>query len=949
MRAIIAILFLGMLSACNCLKTDSDTTVISLKGKWNFQLDPSDKGVGNKWFAKKLEDEILLPSTTDVQQKGELNTKTEYGRFTRLYPYGGPAWYQKEIEVPENWQGKQLLFFMELTKASSVWVDEHYIGKEISLTAPHIYNLSKYLTPGRHLISVRIDNKDNPPVGWPHQISDQTQTNWNGILGRIELQVKDVVYIKDVQVYPNVHEKKADVKVKFNQKSSGKLTLEADAWNTSEKHHVKAREYDIETLDNGECVISLPIGDNMLLWDEFNPALYKLKVKYEGKFNSEGVRDYKEVDFGMRDFTVNGTQFQVNGKTVFLRGKHESHVFPITGHVPMEVDEWVRIFKIAKSYGMNHYRYHTCVPCEAAFKAADIVGIYLEPQLPRWGQVGDSKLKFTLQDVEMKKDSSDASELVEYMLFEGYKILETFGNHASFCMFSLGNELHGDRQLMSDMVSKFRAFDNRHLYASGSNNFLWNPKLSPGDDFWTTTFSGGSYSPGNYHPNTKGLDTRSSYPVHTEGHINNIYPSTTVTYEGGIKNVPVPIISHENGQFQVYPNFDEIEKFTGVVRAKNYEAYRDRLEKAGMLDQARDFFRASGALAAICYRADVETAIRTKGFGGYQMLDLQDFPGQGTALVGMLDVFMDSKGIISPEKWREFSSEVVPLLQMEKYTWTNDEEFNGLVSLANYGADKINTQLKWELMNDSGELIAKGEIKANVPQGKVIDLESVRIDLSEIPAPQKLELNLVVEGTQAKNAYPIWLYPSKVMVDTVDNIIISNTLDDKTVKILENGADVLLFPDSTLLKNAIEGAFQSDFWCYPMFKKYSPPGTLGILCNPAHPIFNDFPTDFHSNWQWWPMLKHGKAMILDNTPDYFRPIVQVVDNFERNHKLGVVFECKVGRGKLLVCSAALQNQQQYPEARQLLYSIQKYMKSEEFMPQHCLTLKQIEEILANKS
>lgn len=945
MRLIIIVVVIGLLSACNFPTEDTGSKSISLKGKWNFQLDPSNEGINNKWFAKKLDDEMLLPSTTDVQQKGKLNTKTEYGRFTRLYPYGGPAWYQKEIEVPEDWSNKELLFFMELTKASSVWVDEHYIGKEISLTAPHIYNLTDYLTPGKHRISVRIDNNDNPPVGWPHQISDQTQTNWNGILGRIELQVKDLIYIKDIQVYPNIHEKKVEVKLKFNKKCSGKIVLKAKAWNTPQNHNVKAKEFEVKTGENGECMVSLYIGDGMQLWDEFNPALYKLKVKFTGKVNTDKVSDYKEVDFGMRDFTVKGTQFQVNGKTVFLRGKHESHVFPITGHVPMEVEEWVRIFNIAKSYGMNHYRYHTCVPCEAAFKAADIVGIYLEPQLPRWGQVGDSKLKFTLQDVEMKKDSSDASELVEYMLFEGYKILETFGNHASFCMFSLGNELHGNRQLMSDMVSKFRTFDNRHLYASGSNNFLWNPKLSEGDDFWTTTFSGGSYSPGNYHPNTKGLDTRSSYPVHTEGHINNKYPGTTVTYDGGMKNVPVPIISHENGQFQVYPNFDEIEKFTGVVRAKNYELYRDRLEKAGMLDQAKDFFRASGALAAICYRADIETAIRTKGFGGYQMLDLQDFPGQETALVGMLDVFMDSKGIITPEKWREFSSEVVPLFQMEKYTWITDEEFSGLVSLANYGSDAIDSDLRWELADHNGKTITKGDMKMDVPQGKVVDLESIKVDLSNIKAPQKLELKLFVVGSEARNSYPVWVYPSNVMADPDINVTVSNTLDSKTIKTLESGGKVLLLPDSTLLKNAIEGAFQSDFWCYPMFKKYSPPGTLGILCNPAHPIFNNFPTDFHSNWQWWPMLKNGKAMILDSTPDNFSPIVQVVDNFERNHKLGIIFECKVEKGKLLVCSGALQNQQQYPEARQLLYSIKKYMMSKEFMPEVIFSLEEIKMVL----
>ncbi len=924
--------------------TDSVASVFSLAGEWHFQLDSQNIGIEEGWYTVKLTDKIILPGTTDLQQKGKLNTKSEIGRLTRLYPYYGPAWYQKEIEIPEAWEDKDLIFFIELTKASSVWVDSHFIGKQISLTAPHIYNLTPYLTPGKHLLSVRIDNDDNPPVGYPHQISDQTQTNWNGLLGRIELQVKDPVWITGVQVYPDIHKKKVDIEVSFNKNCSGKLILSADAWNTKVQHKVNSKEVQFATSGEPIYSTSLQIGDSMQLWDEFSPALYNLKIDFETELDGLKMRDHKEVNFGMREFSASGTQFQINGKTVFLRGKHDACVFPVTGHVPMDVDEWVRLLRIAKSYGINHYRYHTCTPPEAAFLAADIVGVYMEPQLPRWGQVGDSEQKMNLDDVELKKDTSSAAELVEYMLFEGYKILETFGNHASFCMFTLGNELHGSRDLLSEMVRRFRAKDNRHLYASGSNNFHWGPELSPGDDFWATTFTGGHYTPGNYHPDTKGLDVRSSYPVHTVGQINNIYPNTTYDYSNGIKNVPVPVISHENGQFQVYPDYHEIEKYTGVFRAKNYEIFRERLKDAGMLDQADDFFRASGALSVICYREDIETAIRTEGFGGFQLLDLQDFPGQGTALVGILDVFMDSKGLITPGKWSEFCSEVVPLIRMEKYTWTNDEIFTAKVQLANYGPEEIHSELHWNLFNSSGKTLAAGKMDVNVPQGKLGNLENLSIDLSTVENPQKLSLQLTVTNTSAKNDYAIWVYPSSVNTKAPKGIMISGMLDEKTLKTLEKGGKVLLLPDSSHLKSSIAGAFQSDFWCYPMFKKYSPPGTLGILCNPAHPLFKDFPTEYHSNWQWWALLKNGNAMILDDTPQEFRPVVQVIDNFERNHKLGIIFECNVGKGKLLVCSCNLPEQQNLPEARQLLHSILQYMNSEAFSPAQSLKITELNAI-----
>jgi len=170
------------------------------------------------------------------------------------------------------------------------------------------------------------------------------------------------------------------------------------------------------------------------------------------------------------------------------------------------------------------------------------------------------------------------------------------------------------------------------------------------------------------------------------------------------------VIGHETGQFQVYPNFREIEKYTGVLKARNFEIYQRRLKDAGMLDQADDFVRASGALSVLCYREDMETALRTPGFGGFQLLDLQDFPGQGTALVGILDAFMESKGLITPEKWRNFCNDVVPLARLEKYTWTNAEEFSARLQVANYSnRNYTDTPLHWQLVDQSGHIINQGK------------------------------------------------------------------------------------------------------------------------------------------------------------------------------------------------------------------------------------------------
>lgn len=143
-------------------------------------------------------------------------------------------------------------------------------------------------------------------------------------------------------------------------------------------------------------------------------------------------------------------------------------------------------------------------------------------------------------------------------------------------------------------------------------------------------------------------------------------PETTTDYREYLSRYQAPIVSHEIGQWCVYPNFDEIDKYTGSLKLKNFEIFRDFLEQAGMSDQAKPFLMASGKLQVMCCNEDIESALRTPSFGGFQLLDMRDFPGQGTALAGMLDPFWDSKPYRTPAEFRRFCGPIVPLARMSK-------------------------------------------------------------------------------------------------------------------------------------------------------------------------------------------------------------------------------------------------------------------------------------------
>ncbi|MBN1418761.1 MAG: beta-galactosidase [Planctomycetes bacterium] len=913
---------------------------IPLAGIWRFRLDPDGAGVEKRWFSKTLDDAVTLPGTTDTNRKGVFKDERRTDRLSRVWSWTGPAWYQRDVAIPDSWRGKRIALLLERTKTTRVWVDEEDCGAEDTLSAPQVFDVTRALTPGRHTLTVLVDNAKLPPVGPSHAVDERTQTNWNGIIGKMELRATDPVWLEEVQVYPDLEKRRAMIRAVVGnitgEAASGRISISGRSWNVPASVAFPPRSADVDApAGKSEIAFLYDLGRDVPLWDEFHPALIRLAVSLEASAGGKGQRDRRIVDFGMREFARHGKRLTINGRTVFLRGRLDSCFFPATGFPPMDKAGWIRHLKIAKSYGLNHCRFHSWFPPEAALEAADELGMYLAPELPnkssRFGTLKEREQgeRYDVDPVEAEGPSPH-TPLADYLLREGVLISRAFGNHPSFTMFTLGNEL-ARRPAMYQMVAYFKEIDPRRLYAQGSNNMHWAPSFAEGDDFWVTAKTAATLP-------VRGSFFSADFP---DGHIEHHPPSTLVDYSESIAGVPAPVIAHETGQYQVAPDFRDIPEFTGVLKARNLEVFRDRLEAAGMLDLAHDFMRASGALSAICYREDIEAALRTPGFSGFQLLDLQDFLGQGTALVGMLNVFMESKGIIEPEAWRRFCCETVPLLRMERYTWTTDETFSGKIEIAHYGAADIpGARVIWTVGGGGSPAVASGALgPMTIEQGEVSPAGRIRVPLGRVEAPRKLIVTAAIEGTAYRNDYDIWVYPPEVDTSAPDGVRIAVRLDAAARAHLAGGGEVLLFPRHDELEHCVKGAFQTDFWCYPMFARGAiqrglepPPGTQGFLCDPGHPALAKFPTEFHSNWQWWRLVKEARPIILDETPADYRPIIQVIDNFDRNHKLGLLFETRVGRGKLLVCASGLPALQGHPEARQLMHSLLRYVDSPAFAP-----------------
>jgi hypothetical protein len=911
---------------CNIAMAEDAPQRISLAGEWRFALDREDAGISGQWFNRALPDSIKLPGSLQEQGYGDepsadtkwtsgiggaLLAREKYAPYrtpgdfktpfwlTPKRHYVGAAWYQRDVDVPETWKDKRVVLHLERAHwETTVWMDAAKAGMQNSLGTPHDYDLSKFISPGRHRLTIRVDNSVKIPVGLDaHSVSDQTQTNWNGIIGDIALRETNPLFIDDLQVYPDVSGHK--VRVRFVG-AGPRLTVRAAKYNAGDPRELPPKDIPINPQKSSVVnEFDYDLGGDALTWDEFSPALYRMTA--ELKDNDGKLLDRRQVSFGQREISTSGTRFMLNGHPIQFRGTLECCIFPLTGYPPTDVESWKRILRIAREHGLNHIRFHSWCPPEAAFVAGDEMGFYYQVECCCWAHFGKSPVD-------------------QWVTEEAERIQRAYGNHPSFVMLVPSNE--ANRTDPDGFLAKLiSSWDTRQLHAAGSG--------------WPVT-------PANQY------DIEQYTRLH-QSHELERPPQTSADYRDFVAKQTVPSIVHEMGQWCVYPNFDEIPKYTGSLRPGNLEIFRDFLNKSGMGGQFHDFFMASGKFQTILYKTEIEEVLRTPGMGGFQLLDLHDFPGQGTAPVGVLDAFWDSKGYVTPEEYRRFCNQTVLLARLPKRVFTTDETAHIDVDVSHFGpADLHDPRLRWRVRDASGKVVLTAIDALGpelIPTGRLSHLCSIEIHLANLPAPAKLNFEVSLDGTPFANDWDFWIYPAKVSTTAPADIVIAREFDSATQSALEAGKKVLLLLPAQRIASDTHGAFEPIFWnriTFPAQKNH----TLGIFCHPEHAALKEFPTDAHSNWQWWDLQQHCKPMILDALPKELAPVVQMIDDWDMCRKLGLVIEGRVGRGSLVVCSIDLESDlDQRLAARQLRRSLLDYMASASFSPATELTAAQIQSLL----
>jgi beta-galactosidase len=947
-------IFLFTILACvagTTLRAD-ETMDMDLSGQWSFALDPNDSGVTNSWFTNDLPDKINLPGILQAQGYGDdISTNTPWvltlgDAWWKLQPpalrehfsqpghvevpflsqppkhYLGAAWYQRNIEIPQDWSGKHFTLFLERAHwKSTVWVDDQEFPSQDSLVAPHITDLGT-LTPGRHRLTICVDNRlQLPPAGHlvdSHTISDSLGAAWNGIVGKIELRATSPVWLDEVQVFPDITNKSALIEVRIanttGQPGSGEIQVgtksAAVTWDAS----------------GGQSEIEVPLGANAEEWSEFHPNLQHLTVALKGG----GADDSREVSFGLRDITAQGKDMFINGRLVNLRLTHFGGDFPLTGYPAMDVASWKKIFQTCKDYGLNGMRFHSWCPPEAAFEAADEMGFYLQPECGLWADFRNPVMKQWLND-------------------ETARLLKAYGNHPSFILLSPSNEPRNYQNFTPEWAAMNYTNDDRRLYAAGTG---W------GD-------------PAMFHAGVQFAVA----PHVGAGSLRGPSGWFGGDYRDALADVHIPVLGHEVGQWCAYPDFDVINEFTGYLQPGNYDILKYIAQQEGVLGEDKEFAWASGRFQLESYKEEIEANLRTPGLSGFELLDLHDYLGQGTALVGVLDTFWQSKGYTSPSEFRYFCSPVVPLARIYKRTFTTDETLTSDVEIYNFGeAPLTNVVTEWDIGDLSGKSYANGQFAPQTfPIGKNEAAGKIVVDLSKLPAPRQFILDIYAtpnptNDTQLaslaasqsiplfQNDWNIWLYPAQVEPSTTVDVLVTNDWAAAETA-LAAGGKVLFLPTAADLDPTRCPPMKNVpvFWNIQMTVR--PPqnprprfdAMLGLLCQTDSPALTEFPTDKNCDWQWTQLINNVRSVNLESAPASLHPIVWAIDDWNRDWKLGVIFECHVGPGRLLVSAINLDSDRGGSELQQLRRSLLDYMGSDKFHPAVTLTPDQVGALWARSS
>lgn len=909
---------------------------VSLNGQWEFALDPHDLGFDRAWFSEALNTHIQVPASWAEQGFGTPPQSHFLAGWNPVLVYEGAAWYGLMVDIPADWAGQVVELVLQGVRwRSRVWLDGVQVGHDESLSTAHRYDLTPYLKLGnRQRLAIQVDNRMVYPLDEGHANSEQTSTHWGGITGGATLVVSPQACIQTVTCRPNAEQRAFTFGIRLQHAQA--YQIEVMLSNSETQNFYQQRV----TVEGDVAQVVIELGSDARLWWDDDPFLYDVAITLK---QGDQPVDQFAARVGLRDIDTRGKQILLNGQAVFLRGYVDCSIFPQTGYPSWDIEHYRRQFTIARSYGFNHVRLHSWTAPEPFWQAADEVGMLVQTELPHWSQ-------FYVDSVVEPPET-----VQHYLQGELERIVEALSLHPSWVMFSNGNELIGadGHPALTGLAARGKALDPTRLFTD-QTGFGQLPSPARTVDYYIQSC--------NWHPPKKIYDAASS--------------DTTQDFSAVTAFSDRPVIGHEHGQFTMYVRPQEAAKYTGALRPSWLESVEASFATKGITDRVDEFIHASGIHMVRTYKENIERARRSRGLAGIQLLDIRDFPGQGHATTGILDMFWDSKELVEPSDFAAFNDAVVVLMRAPSPTFWNNLPIEVELEVSNFGHAAIsNTVLQWELVDATQQIYRRGEITvANAPVGEITSIGRLSIPV-DVKGAQGWTLKVRLDGVA--NSWHLWTYPYPQLENTSfsistrikelrsvlpqadyrDNhggtflridlgahvgltgdldLAISDRLSLRLLQYLYDGGRVWLMPPASQIYDHVQTRHIAPFWSYLHF-----PDSLSFVMGTiikAHPALAGFPHDGFSDWQWYSLVNETPAISLDSVP-FIQPIMEVVDNFNRAKRLAYAFEAQVGAGRLMVSTWRLYDPvvNGRPEARCLMNTVLRYLQSTEFAPTQRLT------------
>ena len=667
----------------------------------------------------------------DEEEEPEAEEPEEFimTRYTRQYTFTGEARITRTLNYTEA-IGKRVFLEVERARVLRLFVDgrevPHFIAP--SLATPHVFEVTGLLN-GTHQITFLSDNSypglPAEDILTSNMASDETVTNWNGLLGYVRLREENEVFIESIQVRPKGRTLSVQLEISAPYPAETAIRMTSPAFTREYVTKIEIKEQYAGFVFDG-----LKLSEEAELWGEDGTARQTFTAELQN-----GER--KNVSFGIRDFRIDDEKkFALNGRRTFLRGETSSAVHPDTSYCPMDVPSWTRVFKQYRQYGANFVRFASHCPPEAAFEAADEMGMLL--------MVGLS--------CHQHPGAYVTNEAQDYYLTELTRILKTYGNHPSFVMMSFGSGAETCIEVpeyLENLLGIAKNLDDTRLYTPGAN------VISRNCDFVM-------------------VDRRDDLP----------------------EQVNYPILTTRTGMFEMLPDFREIDLFSGVLKPNNLLKMRENVEKEGLTVTWNRYVEASGEAALRRYKEELEACFLDERIAGVSLMGLTDYPGRGKAPCGMMNTHLIPKNydFADPKRFLPFFSEAAVLAGLRKYSYSYGETLSLPLYVMNYGKEPLSYPLKVVLSH--GDLnIEKVFDRVTAEPGGITKVGELNVllgpELREDRHARKMTLSL--RFGLLENRYPVFVYPSLIPM-CPENVLEVSELNETALQYLSDGGNVFITP-----------------------------------------------------------------------------------------------------------------------------------------------------------